>query len=60
MLFDKENQRWTWTDRFNGWEGNDDSPEGIAEAAVDSWAAFGDSGGAEGLRFATALPSSET
>lgn len=48
---------WEWTERFNGYEGGDDTPLGIGEGAIGSWVAFGDSGGAEDLRFGTALPS---
>jgi hypothetical protein len=58
MLYNKEAGTWEWTDRFSyfdDWDSRDDSPEGIALAAVSSWVAFGDSGGAEDLRFATKL-----
>ncbi len=59
MLYNKAARKWEWTTRFNYFddlESPDDSPEGIANAAVTSWVAFGDSGGAEDLRFATRLP----
>jgi hypothetical protein len=60
MLYDKEFGTWEWTDRFNGLdEPGDGSPECIAGATVASWVAFGDSGGAEDLRFATRLPTAE-
>jgi hypothetical protein len=56
MLPNYETGKWEWTNRFNGENGDDDSPRSIAETAVLSWCAFGDSGGAEHLRFGTQLP----
>ena len=50
MLFDDERGEWEWTDRFDSEAGE------MAGYAVTSWVAFGDSGGAEDLRFAKALP----
>jgi len=56
MLYDERSGTWQWTDQFTVPEMFGDGPEGIADAAVTSWVAFGDSGGAEDLRFATELP----
>jgi hypothetical protein len=47
---------WQWTNRFSYEPDVPDIPESISDAAVTSWVAFGDSGGAEDLRFATKLP----
>jgi hypothetical protein len=55
MLPNYKASTWEWTDRFNGFEENDDSPESIAAAAFFSLYAFGDSGGAKHLRFGTHL-----
>jgi len=57
MFPNYETGTWEWTDRFNGFEGDDNSPGSIADAALQSWDAFGDSGGAEHLRFGTQLSS---
>jgi hypothetical protein len=57
MLPNYETGSWEWTDRFNGFEGDDDSPQSIATAALTSLYAFGDSGGAEHLRLGTQLSS---
>jgi hypothetical protein len=51
-----ESGAWQWTDRFSYEPEVPDTPESIADAAITSWVAFGDSGGAEALRFATELP----
>jgi hypothetical protein len=56
MLYDDASGAWQWTDRFTCPEEFGNGPEGITEAAVSSWVAFGDSGSAEDLRFATRLP----
>ena len=56
MLYDGKAGAWLWTDRFDCPDEFGDGPEGVAAAAVTSWIAFGDSGGAEALRFATAIP----
>jgi len=55
-LYNYEARTWEWTDRFTWPEEFGEGPEGIAAAAVRSWLAFGDSGGAEDLRLATELP----
>jgi hypothetical protein len=55
MLPNYETGKWEWTNRFSGMNGDDDTPRSIAEMAVLSWVAFGDSGGAEHLRFGTQL-----
>jgi len=58
-LYNYEASAWEWTDRFTWPEefgGFGDGPEGIAAGAVQSWLAYGDSGGAEDLRLATELP----
>jgi hypothetical protein len=57
-LYDHASCSWNWTDRFTWPEEFGEGPEGIAAAAIQSWLAFGDSGGAEDLRFATNLPRS--
>jgi hypothetical protein len=49
-LYNYESSTWEWTDRFTLPDLFSESPEGIAAAAVASWLAFGDSGGAEDLR----------
>jgi hypothetical protein len=54
-LYNYDTSSWEWTDRFN-WPEFGEGPEDIAAAAVQSWLAFGDSGGAEDLRFARELP----
>jgi hypothetical protein len=51
-----ESGAWQWTNRFSYEPDVRDTPESIADAAVTSWVAFGDSGGAKDLRFATTLP----
>ncbi|MGJ5077084.1 hypothetical protein [Bradyrhizobium oligotrophicum] len=56
MLPNYETRRWEWTTRFNGETGDDDTPLTVAKAAIFSACAFGDSGGAEHLRFGTRLP----
>ena len=55
-LYSYESGSWEWTDRFTcpTWFG--EGSEGIAAAAVQSWLAFGASGGAEDFRFARELP----
>jgi hypothetical protein len=55
-LYSYESCSWGWTDRFTWPAEFGEGPEGIAAAAVQSWLAFGDSGGAEDLRFASELP----
>jgi hypothetical protein len=57
-LYNDRSESWEWTTRFTWPEEFGEGPEGIAAAAVQSWLAFGDSGGAEDLRFATELPTS--
>jgi hypothetical protein len=56
MLPNYEAGRWEWTNRFNGESGHDEAPLTAAKTAIFSWCAFGDSGGAEHLRFGTRLP----
>jgi len=56
MLYGQEAGAWQRTDRFVWPDEFGDRPEGIANAVVASWVAFGDSGGAEDIRFATRLP----
>jgi hypothetical protein len=56
MLPNYETGKWEWTNRFSGENGDDDTPRSVAEMAVLSWCAFGDSGGAEHVRFGTRLP----
>jgi hypothetical protein len=55
-LYNCESSSWEWTNRFTWPDEFGEGPEGIAAAAVQSWLAFGDSGRAEDLRFATELP----
>ena len=56
LLYDNESNSWQWTDRFSCLSGFGEGPAGVAEAIVVSWQAFGDSGGAKDLWFATRLP----
>ena len=56
MLPNDDTGVWEWTERFHGVEDYNDTPLGIAEGAIASWVAFGNSGGAEDLRFGTVLP----
>jgi len=56
MLYDNSSGTWQWTDQFTWPDEFGDGPEGTAAAAVLSWVAFGDSGGATDLRIATELP----
>ncbi|WP_139017304.1 hypothetical protein [Bradyrhizobium sp. STM 3809] len=55
MLPNYRTRTWEWTDRFIGEDGEDD-PESVAAMVIFSWCAYGDSGGAEHLRFGTRLP----
>jgi hypothetical protein len=55
-LYNYDSDSWEWTDRFNLPDDFGIGPEGVAAAAIQSWVAFGDSGGAEDLRFAIELP----
>jgi hypothetical protein len=55
-LYNYDSGSWEWTDRFDLPDEFGKGPEGIAAAAIQSWVAFGDSGGAEDLRFAIELP----
>lgn len=58
-LYNYSSGSWEWTDRFNLPDEFGKGPEGVAVAAIQSWVAFGDSGGAEDLRFAIDLPTDE-
>jgi hypothetical protein len=55
-LYDRASGSWGWTDRFICPDEFGEGPEDIGAAVVQSWLAFGDSGGAEDLRFVTELP----
>jgi hypothetical protein len=55
-LNNKKNEAWEWTDAFTCPEEFGEEPEDIGAAVVQSWLAFGKSGGAEDLRFAAKLP----
>lgn len=57
MLPNYEKGKWEWTSIFNGESGDNDSPKSIGDMAILSWVGWGDSGGAEHLRFGTRLPS---
>ena len=46
---------WEWTEHFNGETGEDD-PMIVGGALIGTWAAYGDSGGAEHVRFSASLP----
>ena len=56
MLPNFETGKWEWTNRFNGEDGGDDTPLVVAARAIWTWCAYGDSGGAQQLRFGTRLP----